>query len=111
MQEHKKNIIGGLNKLFDHRVRLGIMAMLLVSERVDFNQLKAQLGITDGRLAGHLKALEEAKYIEVLKQFIGKRPNTSYHVTGAGREAFKEHLDALEHLLTLRENLPPRSSD
>ena len=60
MQEHKKNIIGGLNKLFDHRVRLGIMAMLLVSERVDFNQLKAQLGITDGRLAGHIKALEQA---------------------------------------------------
>ncbi len=108
MQEHKKNIIGGLNKLFDHRVRLGIMAILLVSERVDFNQLKAQLAVTDGRLAGHLKALEEAKYIGVTKQFIGKRPNTSYHATAAGREAFKEHLDALEILLTLRDNLPPQ---
>lgn len=97
-----KNFIAGLNKHFDHRVRLGIMSVLLVNEWVDFNSLKELLDVTDGRLASHIKALEEVKYLEVRKQFVGKKPNTSYRVTEAGREAFNAHLDALEQLVKIR---------
>ncbi len=98
-----KEILTYLNKAFDHRVRLGIMSILLVDEWVDFNTLKERLELTDGRLASHIRALEKATYLEVRKRFVGRKPNTSYRVTEAGRTAFNRHLDALEKLLKLRD--------
>ncbi len=97
-----KKIIANLNKAFDNKVRLGIMSMLMVNEWVDFKTLKEMLELTDGRLASHVKALEESEYLEIRKQFIGKRPNTSYKATTLGRKAFSDHLDALEALLRLK---------
>ncbi len=92
-------MIGELNKAFESRVRLGIMSILLVNESVDFNTLKVLLQITDGNIASHITALEKLNYIEIRKQFIGKKPNTSYAVTSSGKKAFAEHLDALEKLI------------
>lgn len=94
-----KNYIEELNKAFESRVRLGIMSILMVNDFIDFGTLKEQLQITDGNLASHLSALEKLQYIEVRKQFIGKKPNTSYAVTIAGKKAFSEHLTALEKLI------------
>lgn len=98
-----KNIIDRLNKAFDHRIRLGIMSVLMVNDRVDFTRLKELLDVTDGNLASHLKALETEAYIETQKQFIGRKPNTSYVATALGRKAFNDHLDALEQLLSKRD--------
>ncbi|MDR0824023.1 MAG: transcriptional regulator [Prevotella sp.] len=95
-----KDIISGLNKIFDSRVRLGIMSALMVNDSVDFNTMKELLDVTDGNLASHLKALEKEAVIEVKKQFLGRKPNTSYTVTSLGQELFKEHINALEKLIT-----------
>jgi DNA-binding HxlR family transcriptional regulator len=92
-------IISNLNKVFDSRIRLGIMSILSVNESADFNAMKDLLDITDGNLASHLKALEVAAYIQVQKQFIGRKPNTRYILTELGKTAFKEHLNALEKLI------------
>jgi DNA-binding HxlR family transcriptional regulator len=94
-----KSIISKLNKGFESRVRLGIMSVLMVNDSMDFNALKDLLEVTDGNLASHLKALEGLGYIHTVKQFIGRKPNTSYEITSAGRESFSEHLKALEELL------------
>lgn len=94
-----KNYIADLNKSFESRVRLGIMSILLVNDVVDFGTLKVQLQLTDGNMASHLSALEKANYITITKQFIGKKPNTTYAVTAEGRKAFSDHLDALEKLI------------
>ncbi|RZJ72994.1 transcriptional regulator [Flavobacterium sp.] len=94
-----KNIIQNINKAFDHRIRLGIMSVLTVNESADFATLKELLGVTDGNLASHAKALESENYIVVEKQFIGRKPNTSYKATKSGREAFQSHIDALEALI------------
>lgn len=94
-----KDIIVNINKLFESRVRLGIMSILLVNESTDFNSLKNMLEVTDGNLASHLSVLENNKFIKVNKKFIGKKPNTTYSVTQAGKKAFTEHLDALEKLI------------
>jgi DNA-binding MarR family transcriptional regulator len=91
--------INQLNKEFESRVRLGIMSVLMVNDWVDFSEMKSLLEITDGNLASHSNALEKAAYIEVKKEFVGKKPKTSYRVTQSGREAFTEHLNALEKLL------------
>lgn len=82
-------------------MRLGIMSILMVNDFVDFSALKEQLHVTDGNLASHLSALEKLEYVAVKKQFIGKKPNTSYATTVAGKKAFSEHLDALERLINL----------
>jgi len=92
-------IIDKLNKDFESRVRLGIMSILMVNDWVDFTEMKALLDITDGNLASHSSALEKAGYIEVKKEFVGKKPRTSYQVTDLGRVAFKEHLSYLEKLM------------
>ncbi len=93
------NPIEHLNKLFDSRIRLGIMSALMVNEAVNFNDLKELLAITDGNLASHLKALEENGIIKVQKGFIGRKTNTTYAVTKAGEKAFKLHIDALEKMI------------
>ncbi len=93
------SIILNLNKQFENRVRLGIMSILVVNDWVDFNMLKEMLEVTDGNLASHLAALEKHEYIEVRKQFVGRKPKTSYQVTMVGRNAFKLHIDALEALI------------
>ena len=95
-----KNIIQNINKAFDHRIRLGIMSVLMVNESADFNTLKELLGVTDGNLASHTKSLELEKYIVIEKQFIGKKPNTRYSVSIIGKIAFTQHIDALEKLIS-----------
>jgi DNA-binding MarR family transcriptional regulator len=93
------NPINNLNKLFDSRIRLGIMSALVVNDGVSFNDLKELLDITDGNLASHLKTLEENNIIKVSKGFIGKKTNTTYSATKPGEKAFKTHLDALEKMI------------
>ncbi|MCR9171050.1 MAG: transcriptional regulator [bacterium] len=94
-----KNIIAHLDKAFESRVRLGIMSMLMVNESVDFKTIKETLDVSDGNLASHLAALEKKEYINITKQFIERKPNTSYSLSPAGRLAFKKHLEALEALI------------
>lgn len=93
------NLITELDKAFDSRVRLGIMSILSVNESVDFNTMKLLLELTDGNLASHLKSLEVLDYVEMEKQFIGRKPNTKYRITKKGRESFNKHLNALEKLI------------
>ncbi|WBU88444.1 winged helix-turn-helix domain-containing protein [Cellulophaga omnivescoria] len=93
------SIINNINKAFDHRIRLGIMSILMVNDYADFNMLKELLGATDGNIASHTKSLEKAEYIKVEKQFIGKKPNTRYYATKLGKLEFKKHINALEKLI------------
>ena len=94
-----KDIISKLNREFENRVRLGIMSVLIVNESMDFINLREMLDVTDGNLASHLNSLEKSGMIEVSKQFIGRKPNTSYRATAYGRAAFKEHLENLSKLI------------
>lgn len=97
MKDELKNI----NKAFESKVRLGIMSALMVNEELDFVSLKSLLELTDGNLASHTKSLEELGYIQSRKQFIGRKPNTTFQITDLGRAAFAEHLNALESFLKL----------
>jgi DNA-binding PadR family transcriptional regulator len=92
-------MIENLNKVFESRVRLGIMSILMVNEWVEFKTLKELLKVTDGNLASHLSALEKKLLIEVNKEFVGKKPRTTYNVTNEGKRLFNKHLEALEALI------------
>lgn len=88
-----------LNKAFDSRVRLGLMSILVVNDWVSYKDIKETLNLTDGNLASHVAALEKLKYVEIKKQFVGKKPQTSYKATKQGRKAFADHIDGLEKIL------------
>lgn len=75
------------------------MSILMVNDSVDFANVKEMLDITDGNLASHITALEKLGFVEVRKQFIGKKPNTTYLATKEGRIAFTDHLNALESII------------
>ncbi|MGY6650414.1 winged helix-turn-helix domain-containing protein [Wenyingzhuangia sp. IMCC45574] len=92
-------LINNINKIFDHRIRLGMMSVLVVNDFADFKTLKELLEVTDGNLASHSKALEGAGYITVEKSFVGRKPNTKYRATKEGRLAFEKHIHALEKLI------------
>ena len=94
-----KNPINGLNKIFDSRIRLGVMSVLMVNEEINFNDLKQMLEVTDGNLATHLQTLEENGYIKVHKGFIGRKTNTTYAITKTGEKSFGEHISALENMI------------
>jgi len=94
-----KNPISGLNKIFDNRIRLGVMSILIVNEEISFNDLKQMLEVTDGNLATHLVNLEENGLIKVHKGFIGRKTNTTYSITKSGEKTFNEHIAVLEIMI------------
>ena len=88
-----------LNKAFDSRVRLGLMSILSVNDWISYKEVKNLLNLTDGNLASHIQALERINFLETKKQFIGKKPLTTYRVTELGKNAFKDHISGLEILI------------
>jgi DNA-binding MarR family transcriptional regulator len=94
-----QNPIKNLNKIFDHRVRLGVMSILAVNKTFSFNDLKELLQVTDGNLASHIKILEENNYLSVIKGFIGRKPNTLYAITQEGKKALKRHIGTLANII------------
>ncbi|OHX67842.1 winged helix-turn-helix domain-containing protein [Flammeovirga pacifica] len=94
-----KDLLNNLDKAFENKVRMGIMAALVVNEYLDFNSLKELLGVTDGNLASHLKNLEKVEYVSIKKEFLNRKPNTKYSATDMGKIAFKKHIKAIEDLL------------
>ncbi|GMQ24714.1 transcriptional regulator [Algoriphagus sp. oki45] len=90
---------GNYDKAFENVVRLRVMSILMVNAQFDFNSFKELLDVTDGNLASHLRNLENQGYIQVEKTFVGRKPQTNYSATAAGKIAFQEHLDFLENLI------------
>ncbi len=78
------------------------MSVLSVNSRATFLHLKEVLDVTDGNLASHLKSLEKAEYVSVIKTFADRKPNTTYEITETGKAAFERHLQALEEILKQR---------
>jgi len=98
----KNNPILHLNKAFESRIRLGIMSLLIIEGHIDFNALKERLGASDGNLATHIKGLEQKGYLKIVKRFINRKPNTTYHITPEGQTAFETHIKHLEELIKLK---------
>lgn len=95
---------GGTSSLRVDRVihepaRLAIMGILGEGYQADYTFLKNTLALTDGNLASHLRTLEDAGYIEVKKQFLGRKTNTMYAATKAGKQAYAEYREVMLSLL------------
>lgn len=88
-----------LNDLIHAKVRLGIMSMVMTYDSCDFTFLKKKLQVTDGNLGAHIRRLEKAKYIELEKTFIDRKPKTFVRVTDIGATAYREYISTLEEII------------
>jgi DNA-binding transcriptional ArsR family regulator len=91
--------LGGIDGAIHSPVRLGIMALLVGGDELEFTLLRDRLSLSDGNLAAHLRKLEEAGYVRCAKSFLGRRPRTAYRILPRGRAAFDRHVAALEHVV------------
>ena len=90
-----------LDPLLHSQLRLAIVSLLLSVETADFVYLKEQTNATDGNLSVQLEKLETAGYIQVKKEFVGKKTHTSCQLTDTGRKALEDYIDALREYLNL----------
>ena len=90
----------GFDELIHAPTRLEIVSLLAAAQWVDFKYIRDELGLSDSALSKQLSTLESAGYIEIHRRFVGKRPRTSASLTTAGRQAFEQHVKALQKILT-----------
>ena len=90
-----------LNPLIHSQLRLAVMTLLLSVEEADFTYLKEKTDATAGNLSVQLGKLNNAGYIQVKKEFIGKKTRTSCKITELGKEALEEYIEALKDYLKL----------
>lgn len=88
-----------LDKLLEHRSRLGVCVMLADTDAMSFTNIKKLLKETDGNMGAHLRKLEDAEYVLVKKEFENRKPITWYSLSDKGREALKAHLEALQKII------------
>ena len=88
-----------LDDIIHSRIRLAIMSVLISIEEAEFKFLKEKVNTTDGNLSVHLKKLEEASYITVKKEFIERKPVSTYKLTEKGKVAFELYIKKLEGLI------------
>ena len=98
-KEGKLINIDQLDRVIHEPARLMIMALLYVIESADFTFLMTQTGLTWGNLSSHMSKLEAAGYLEVEKEFVGRKPHTMLKLTDGGREAFRQYRRNIKGLL------------
>ena len=90
------------DEIIHQSLRLKIMAALNAlpgGEAIEFTRLRAIVGATDGNLGAHLTTLEDAAYVAIAKDFVGKKPRTRIAMTRDGRRAFARHVAYLRDIL------------
>lgn len=96
----KASALLNVNPLLVDRIRLTIMANLaLAGGPVDFNTLLEELGLTKGNLSTHMRKLEEAELVTVNKEFVGRKPRTTYMCTEKGKKEMLDYLNTIEGVL------------
>ncbi len=87
------------DKLVHQPTRLQIFAYLYQHGETRFPALAEALDITEGNLSSHLTTMEDAGAVAVEKQFVDRKPQTTYELTEEGREKFEQHIGTLESLI------------
>ncbi len=98
--------LGDVDRLVHEPARLLILSQLYVIKACDFLFMQKQTGLTKGNLSSHLTKLEDAGYVEIIKEFAGKRPRTLLRLTPSGRQAFSNHVASLREWMANVPNQP-----
>jgi DNA-binding transcriptional ArsR family regulator len=87
------------DELIHAPTRLAIVSLLAAAQWADFKYIRDELGLSDSALSKQLSTLESAGYVEIRKQFVGKLPRTSASLSKDGRQAFDQHVAALQQII------------
>lgn len=91
----------GLDTVVHGPVRLGVLTVLQVEGALDFTTLGKRFEVADGVLGAHLRKLEDSGYIACKREFVGRRPRTTYSVTATGRRALKQYINTMQQIIDL----------
>ena len=91
----------GLDTLVHGPVRLGVLTVLQVEGPLDFTTLSKRFEIADGALGAHLRKLEDSGYVACKREFVGRRPRTTYSLTPVGRRALKQYMETMQQIINL----------
>ncbi len=94
------NALEGFDTTLEHRVRLAIAVLLASHDEISFSHFKRRLELTDGSLGAQLRRLEDDGYINLRRDFVGRKPVTWYRLSDTGRDALERHLHALKALIS-----------
>jgi len=94
-----ENPLADIDQIIHAPARLRILMMLYVVESLDYVFLKNQTGLSWGNLATHLGKLEDAGYINIIKGYQGKKPQSQIQLTASGRKAFQRYKNTLQQIL------------
>lgn len=98
-KSERRETVTAIDRLIHEPARLTIMAHLCVVDSADFLFLIKQTGMTWGNLSVHISKLETAGYLDVKKEFIGKKPHTVLSLTKQGRIAFEAYRKSMRQVL------------
>jgi len=87
------------DELIHAPTRLEIVSLLAAAQWADFRYIRDELGLSDSALSKQLSTLEAAGYVDIRKGFVGKRPRTWASLSKTGRQAFDEHVAALQRII------------
>ena len=97
--ENTSDSLAQLDKLLEHRSRLGACVLLADTDAMTFSSLKQLLKETDGNMGAHLRKLEDMGYVDIDKRFENRKPVTWYSLTEKGRLCLTTHLKALQTVI------------
>ena len=92
-------VLAQLDPLLEHKYRLSACVMLVDTEAISFSRFKELFNATNGNLGAQLRKLEDAKYLRVKKEFVGRQPTTWYSLTEKGRTALQRHLAVMQSFI------------
>lgn len=93
------NVHVEIDRIVHEPARLKILAYLSLVESADFTFLVSRIGLTMGNLSAHISKLEDAGYLEVIKEFKDNRPRTMLSLTKEGKAAFNNYRHVMLQLL------------
>lgn len=88
-----------VDRVIHEPARMYLMVLLAEVEEADFIFLMQKTGLTWGNLSSHLSKLEGAGYVEIRKEFMGKKPRTVVKQTKEGAAAFKKYRQRMSGVL------------
>src|SRR5258708_6828651 len=90
----------GLDRVIHERARLSVLTSLITSPKgLTFNDLKQLCSLTDGNLSRHLRVLEKAQIVEIVKGQDRNRPQTLCRMSPSGRKRYLQYLSTLEQVV------------
>ena len=99
VQPEELRHLSEVDRVIHEPARLMILMVLYSVAQADSVFLLNVTELTWGNLSSHVTKLEQAGYVEVKKDFVGKKPRTMVQLTDYGRQAVDDYRKTMRKAL------------